>query len=262
MLSEIIIAVRKAGEFVLSAHSGYAIKEKANNKDYVTEYDVETQRVLVEELKKIQPEARFLCEESDERQDADLSDGCLFIIDPIDGTTNFIKGYAHSAVSVAFCRDGCLTAGVVHNPFSGEIFYAERGGGAFLNGRPIHADTCGINGGIGLFGTSPTAPELREKTFAVASMMYEKMWDVRRTGSAALDLCYIACGRVVAFAEYVLYVWDFAAGKLIAEESGAVVTKMDGLPLGMEKHVSVLAGTPAAHAQFLELLRERGLAAG
>lgn len=86
------------------------------------------------------------------------------------------------------------------------------------------------------------------------------MWDIRRTGSAALDLCYIAAGRAVVFAEYVLYAWDFAAGKLIAEEAGAVVTKMDGSELGMETHVSVLAAAPAAHTQFLALLKERGLA--
>lgn len=140
MLEKIIGAVRKAGAVMLKAKSGYGVKMKANEKDYVTEYDVETQRVLVTELKEILPEAHFMCEESPESHDADTSDGYWFVIDPIDGTTNFMKNFNHSAVSVALCKNGGLYIGVVYNPFTDEMFYAERGRGAFLNGEPIHAE--------------------------------------------------------------------------------------------------------------------------
>lgn len=259
MLNAIIEAVRKAGNVMLYAGNGYNIKMKANEKDYVTEFDVRTQQVLVEELKKVLPEARYLCEETPESHNADISEGYWFIIDPIDGTTNFMKGYGRSAVSVALCRDGELYIGVIYNPFLNEMYYAEKGRGAFLNGERIYAETCGIEGGMGLLGTSPTAPELSDTTFAMAKLIYEKLWDVRRTGSAALDLCYIACGKAVVFCEYVLYPWDIAAGTLIAEEAGGIVTQANGSPIIFKGCMSVLAGSKKAHAEFLTELRERGL---
>ena len=260
MLDRIVEAVRKAGEVMLSAKSGYKIERKANEKDYVTEFDVKSLEVLVEERKKILPEANFLCEETPESHNADISEGCWFIIDPIDGTTNFMKDFSHSAVSAALYENGEPKIGVVYNPFVDEMYYAEKGKGAYLNGKEIFADTCGIEGGMGLMGASPTAPEISDKTFAMAKLIYDKLWDIRRTGSAALDLCYVAAGRAVVYCEYVIYPWDLAAGTLILSEAGGIATRTNGERLEMKGRLSVLAGTKKAHGEFLELLKENNLA--
>ncbi|MBR7060821.1 MAG: inositol monophosphatase, partial [Eubacterium sp.] len=137
MLNKIVDIVKRAGEIYKSAGSDLEIIEKGSNVNLVTKYDKLIQDFLVEELKKVVPGAHFMCEEGDGKKE--VSDGYCFIIDPIDGTTNFIKGFQHSAISVGLTKDKELFLGVVLDPDRDNIYYAQKGKGAYLNGRRIHA---------------------------------------------------------------------------------------------------------------------------
>lgn len=246
--------VRSAGEIMRTAHCGAEqVTKKTTDKDFVTFYDVKTQKYLVQEFTSLLPQAKFMCEENSENHSDPMKSGEWFIIDPIDGTANFIKGMGHSAVSVALCRDGELEIGIVYNPFSNELFYAEKGKGAYLNGERIYAHEGGMKSGFGLLGTSPYHEELADKTFAIGKMMFKNMMDIRRSGSAALDVCYTACGRAAVFCELDLCVWDFAAGALIVREAGGDISQVDGSELELKSHISVLSGGKRAREEFTAL---------
>lgn len=216
-----------------------AIDIKSGVTDLVTEYDKGIQKELAVGLKKILPEAKFIGEEgsSDELTD----DGYAFIVDPIDGTTNFIKDYHHSAISVALLKGKEVVAGVVYNPYLDEIFYAIKGHGAFCNGKRISVSSQPLSNGLVLFGSSPYDKNLFEKTIKILSEYFFKALDIRRSGSAALDLCSVACGRAELYFELQVSPWDFAAGKLLVEEAGGVVTALDGAPLSFDGKTSILA---------------------
>lgn len=151
ILEKIISSVRSAGEIYKSAGNVLGIEQKGSSVNLVTSYDKEIQKFLEGELKKIIPECRVIGEEGDGEKT--VGDGYCFIIDPIDGTTNFIKGFKHSAISVGLAKDGELIKGVVYNPDADEMFYAEKGGGAYLNGRKIQVSDCDLAHSLVLFGT-------------------------------------------------------------------------------------------------------------
>ena len=164
-----------------------------------------------------------------------------FIVDPIDGTTNFIKDYHASAISIALLDEGQVVIGVVYNPYLDEMFWAERGMGAFCNGERIHVSDQPLENGLVLFGASPYDKQLWKRSFELAYAYFEKALDIRRSGSAALDLCSIAAGRAEVYFELQLSPWDYAAGSLIVEEAGGVVTGIDGEPIQFERPSSILA---------------------
>ena len=132
------------------------------------------------------------------------------------------------------------------------MFSACKGSGTYLNGHLLPVFDTGISDAITVFGTSPYDDAVNEPTFRLAHLLYEMSADVRRTGSAALDLCWTACGRFGLFAELGLSAWDFAAGKLIAEETGCIVTDIHGNPLSYEGKPSILCGRPTAVKEFHE----------
>lgn len=142
ILEKMIKSVRSAGEIYKSAGDVLGIEQKGSSVNLVTSYDKEIQKFLESELKKIIPECRVIGEEGDGEKT--VGDGYCFVIDPIDGTTNFIKGFRHSAISVGLAKDGELIKGVVYNPDADEMFYAEKGGGAYLNGRKIQVSDCDL----------------------------------------------------------------------------------------------------------------------
>ena len=162
-------------------------------------------------------------------------------MDPIDGTTNFMKDYHMSCISVGMTYNGELLAGVVYNPYLEEVYYARKGRGAFCNGKRINVSNEAIDNGIVLFGTAPYYPEMKEKTFKIAMDYYDRALDLRRSGSAALDMCAIAAGRAEVFFECVLCPWDFAAGTLLVREAGGCVTTLEGEEITLEKRCSLLA---------------------
>ncbi len=240
LINEICSLVKECGKVILNAdREKMAINMKSGIADLVTEYDTKIQEQLFEGLKKILPEAKFIGEEGS--SDVLTEEGYAFIVDPIDGTTNFIKDYHYSAISVALLKDGEPEVGVVYNPYLDETFYAIKGRGAFCNEKQIRVSSQPLSNGLVLLGTAPYNKELSEKTFQLASEYFNKALDVRRSGSAALDLCTVAAGRAEIYVELIVSPWDFAAGKLIVEEAGGVVTTLEGEPLSFHNKTSIMA---------------------
>lgn len=240
MLEKITEIVREAGKIVLSAHDIAAqTHEKTSAADLVTEYDVAVENFLKEKLMSLLPGAVFYGEE--EAENADPTRGWAFIVDPIDGTTNFVRGLRQSAISVALARDGGVEYGVVYDPYKDEMFSARRGGGAFLNGRPIHVSARPLAEGIFGMGTAIYRREYLEPTMRLTEALFRRSCDFRRLGAAALDLCDVACGRLDLFFEYSLCPWDQAAGSLIVTEAGGAVSTLEGEPLPLTERCSVWA---------------------
>jgi len=240
LLRKITDVMRRCGGIMLHAErSKGGIDEKAGHGNFVTAYDKKIQQMLQKSLLEILPEAVFVGEEEDIH--ASIEKGYAFIVDPIDGTTNFIKDYHMSVVSVGLTLDGEKYMGAVYNPYLDEIFTAIKGQGAYLNDEPIHVSAEPLENGIVLFGTAPYYEELGKRSFEMAYSYFKRALDVRRSGSAALDLCSVAAGRAELFFELSLSPWDFAAGALIVEEAGGKVTTVQGEPLTLDRGCSVLA---------------------
>ncbi len=239
-----------------AADIGEHVHTKEGVANFVTDYDVAVENYLYEKLAGLLPEARFIGEESDENHSELLEGGLSFIIDPIDGTTNFIRGMRHSAISVALCDRGEIVAGVVSNPYLNEIFTADKGRGAFVNGRPIRVSGRPLNNGLVSFGTTPYRREYADRTFSLIRALYDRAGDIRRRGAAALDLCDIASGRSDAFVELLLSPWDYAAGTLLVTEAGGKITDFDGRPIGFAAASSVIAGGSAAYDEAFAVLTE------
>jgi len=232
--------VRECGNIILNAkRNSEMVDEKAGRANFVTTYDKLVQKELEEKLMKAFPEATFVGEEEDVHQS--IKSGYAFIVDPIDGTTNFIKDYKTSCISVGLSKDGEPFMGVVYNPYLNEMFTAQKGKGAFCNGKPIHVSKEPLSNGLVLFGSAPYNEELSKKSFELAYAYFDKALDIRRSGSAALDLCSIASGRAELYFELILQPWDYAAGMLIVTEAGGQVTCVDGTMIKYGEACSVLA---------------------
>lgn len=244
LLSEMVEIVHECGTIMLSATDiERKIHQKAGKGNFVTDYDSKVQETLKARLLALVPEAVFLGEE-DEMDHTDISNGYAFIVDPIDGTANFTRGYNASCISVALAENGFPVLGVVYNPYGKETYYAEKGKGAFLNGERIHASDRTLEEGIILFGTSPYYQELKKKAFEVAFRYVSCGEDLRRSGSAALDLCMVASGRAEFFFELLLSPWDYAAAALLVEEAGGLVSDLQGNPLSYDRKQTVTARGP------------------
>ena len=252
ILEQITAAEREAAELILHAHHILS-EQKSGRRDVVTEYDRRVQALLIRRLGEAVPEARFFCEDNEQRDD--LQAEALFVIDPIDGTMNFVRGMHHSCISVAFFRKGQPLIGAIYNPYARELFTAIRGQGAFLNGRPIQADPHPLAENIVCCGSSPYRSDLSARTFRIMEAAFNASLDIRREASAALDLCSVAAGRAGAYFELSLSLWDYAAGALIAREAGARVSTAEGTPLPLDgSKPSVLAAGPRAYEDFRALL--------
>ncbi len=240
MLEQIISIVREAGEIVLSAHDVWSqTHEKSSAADLVTEYDLAVERFLKEKLPPLVPGSLFFGEE--EKENASPLTGWVFIVDPIDGTTNFVRGLKHSAISVALAHDGAVEYGVVYDPYKDEIFSAKRDGGAFLNGRPVHVSERPLDQGVFGMGTAIYDRQFIAPTMRLTEQLFRRSCDFRRLGAAALDLCDVACGRLDLFFEYSLSPWDHAAGGLILIEAGGVLSTLEGRPMDYTRRCSVWA---------------------
>lgn len=244
MLEKIIDIVHECGEIILGASDiQQKIHQKEGKGNFVTDYDSRVQAVLKEKLLALIPEAVFFGEEDDADQ-AQIGEGYAFIVDPIDGTSNFMRGYRASCISVALAQGGVPVMGVVYNPYMQETFYAQRGKGAFLNGEKIHTSDRTLEQGLILFGTAPYSEDLSKKSFEVAYRYFSRAEDLRRSGSAAIDLCALACGRAEFYFELILCPWDYAAGALIVEEAGGIVSDLEGNPVTYDRKQTVAARAP------------------
>ncbi len=225
--------------------------------DFGSTADIKADRMLREELSKARPQFGFLTEEG---EDVDAAPGeARWIIDPIDGTTNFLHGLPHWAISIAAEQDGEIIAGVVHDPIKDETFWAERNIGAFMNSRRLRVSgrsdlsTCLLATGVPFLG-SGTDPERFKRQLDIA-MAHTA--GVRRYGSAALDLAYVAAGRYDGYWEEGLSPWDIAAGILLVREAGGFVSGLfdEQNPVYAD---SILAANGAIHAPILKLMQEAG----
>ena len=253
MLNKIIDAVLKAGEIYKNASGDLGIEDKGSAVNLVTKYDKMIQDFLFTELEKIVPGCKFLGEEGDDNKV--LTDGYCFVIDPIDGTTNFIKGFQHSAISVGLAKDREMIMGVVLDPDLNNVFYAEKGKGAFLNGKPIHTSDCSLDKSLVLFGTCPYEHELAHKTFELTEKIFYKAVEVRRAGSAALDICYVASGKADLYYEMILRPWDWAGASLILSEAGGKATTFEKQKLNANKITSFVCGNEKVLEEFYEILQ-------
>lgn len=221
--------------------------------DYVTKVDVAVQEYMRKGLAEKTPDVILLAEEQ-ENNNLDTSKS-YWILDPIDGTTNLIHDYQMSAVSLGLYEQGQITFAVVYNPFTEETFHAVRGQGAFLNGKPIHVshreafDTCIIS-----LGSSPYEKDKAAMLFPIFQRIFMETADFRRSASAALDLCYVAAGRIDGFFEFNLKPWDYAAGSLIIEEAGGKITDWSGKTLTYLYNSSIISCTPEIYDKLKSFL--------
>ena len=252
VLNAIIAAQKEAAALILQAH-GVLAETKTGHRDVVTEYDRRVQELLMDRLSAAVPGAVFFCEENE--QQGDLKAEHVFIIDPIDGTMNFVRGFHHSAISVAYMRSGVLRAASVYNPYAEECFSALSGEGAWCNGRPIHAGALPLSESVVCCGTAPYSPQLADSTFDLIKKAFLASLDIRREGSAALDMCSAAAGWAGVYFEPTVSLWDIAAGLLLMQEAGGVCCRLDGSPVPLDgSKTSILAGGKQAVAVFLKLV--------
>lgn len=220
--------------------------------DFVTQVDLAVQHTLAEVLGRRWPGIQFMGEEEDARpRDRNQP---MWILDPIDGTTNLIHDYRESAVSLALWDGQQVVMGVVYNPFQNETYSATLHRGARLNGRGIRCSRRpDLAHSLALFGTSPYDKERAGQVFGKAMELFCRSEDLRRGGSAALDLCRVAAGRAEVYFEYNLKPWDYAAGQLIVREAGGRCTRMDGTALPVVENADLLCSNGWVHNETMEL---------
>lgn len=222
--------------------------------DFVSAADLRAEETLHQELAKARPGFGFLMEESGTRHDKPGAEQ-RWIVDPLDGTTNFLHGLPHFAISIALEERGEIIAGVVYDPIKEEVFWAEKGIGAYLGGKRLRVSgrrslsDCLLATGIPFQGRGDAARFTSELAGAMAATA-----GVRRWGTASLDLAYVAAGRFDGFWEWGLSAWDFAAGWLLVREAGGFVTEMDGRSLALDSG-SLLAANGELHPDLMKLLK-------
>lgn len=258
-LNELVSLARSAGEIL---RQGFARRPGFENPlqidykgviDLVTEVDHRSEAYLLAEIQNRYPDHYIVSEESGENRGNEC---CRWYIDPLDGTVNYAHGIPIFTVSIAYSQGDMLQLGVVYDPIQDECFSAERGAGALLNGNPIRVSQAGdLNHSLLVTGFPydiRTNPQNNLDNYARFSL---RTHGVRRLGSAALDLCYVAAGRFDGFWELRLSPWDIAAGGLIAREAGARVTNLQGGDDFLSPPHSLVAATPGIHTQILALLK-------
>lgn len=253
MYEKIERLARVAGQIMLEAVGKInSICEKSSNSDIVTEYDLKIQEFLEKELLKLYPDAGILGEEGGKAQKlSEIDKEIVFIIDPIDGTTNFVRNFYKSAVSIALVKDGQVDYGCCYVPYSDEMFTAKRHEGAFCNGKKVMCSDRPIEQSVVLVGTAPyDKKEMADATFSIMRTLFDNAMDVRRFGSAVIDLLDVACGKAEMFCEMRLSPWDHAAAGLIAQEAGAIVSDMNGNKLKYDGRSSIVAASGKCYDFF------------
>ena len=252
-------AVYKAGK-ILNEHFGHALKvTKKGAIDLVTQADIASEQIIIATIKEAFPEHAILAEESGMAVgDADQ----LWIIDPLDGTTNFAHGLPQFCISIAFARHNDILMGLVLNPVNGEFFSALKGQGAYLNDGPIHvASTADVKNSLLVTGFPYDIQTTSDRVIPRFTRCLTAAQGVRRLGSAALDLCFVACGRFDGYWEENLKPWDVAAGILIAKEAQGRVSDYSGqeymLQLAASKQSQrneLLSSNGTIHAEMVSLM--------
>jgi myo-inositol-1(or 4)-monophosphatase len=255
MLNIAVRAARRAGSIINRASlDGGALEVRAKRmNDFVTKVDHAAEEAIIDTVRKAYPDHAVLAEESGES--AAGGSEYQWIIDPLDGTTNFIHGFPQYCVSIAIRHRGALAHGVIYDPTKNELFTASKGRGAFLNDRRIRVSKC-LRLGDALVGTGFPFREVERIELYTRQLktMMQTAAGVRRAGAAALDLAYVACGRLDAFWEMGLSAWDMAAGALMILEAGGLVGDLRG-DAGYLDSGEIACATPKVFSALLEALR-------
>jgi myo-inositol-1(or 4)-monophosphatase len=246
-------AARRAGDLIvrhLNQLDAIKVDTKGRN-DFVSEVDRMAEDDIIQTVRRSYPDHAFLAEESGASGDAEF----VWIIDPLDGTTNFLHGFPVFAVSIAVMHRGRLEHGVIYDPMRQELFTTSRGAGATVDGRKMRvSDTRNL--ASSLIGTGFPYKEDPESLGPYMAMLHDVICQTsgaRRPGAAALDLAYVAAGRLDGFWEIGLNIWDIAAGALMIQECGGIVTDLDGRD-GWQQSGNIVAGNPRIHAALLKLI--------
>jgi len=255
LLEAMLQAAYAAGEGLkrdFAAIAELQVQHKQGLDDKFSEADLRAEQTVREMLSAYRPDYGFLGEEGGLVAGSDSDN--VWIVDPLDGTTNFLIGLPLFAVNVALARHGIVVAGVTHIPLLGETFWAERGQGAFLNGLPIRvSDRRDMIDAVFAVGI-PFASKPRHEQFAAEmAKLTPQVSGIRRLGAAAVDMAYVACGRFDAYWEQSVCAWDIAAGVVIVEEAGGVVTDSLGQPLDLNGG-TVLASSPHVHSALVNAI--------
>jgi len=252
-LDTLIEVVKDASSLMVTDH--FDVSQKGGYSNIVTSSDLAVQDFLCSRLAELMPGSGFLCEEKDMQ---DASHEYTWIIDPIDGTANYSRGIAQCAICVGLRVGTEMRLGVVYLPRTGELFSAEKGKGAFLNGKPIHVSDRPFEDAIICTAYSVYHKELTDACSAIVADVMKECNDFRRFGACAPELCYVAMGRCELYFEIQLCPWDFAAASLIVSEAGGVITDVTGSPLTCVAHKGVIAAnTPENHKRLLDIVSER-----
>ena len=236
LLEHVIQIVSKVASVI--KQSPFSISEKTDATDILTSNDLASQHMLIKELGMLLPDSGFYCEEENVHE---CSKEWVWIIDPIDGTANYSRGIANCAISVALMRKQKVVLGVVCDIYSGDIYSATLGGGAFLNGRPISVSANSFERSILCTAMSLYKKEHAKVCSDIIYDAYMQCNDVRRFGSCALELCYLACGKCDLYFEIRVFPWDYAAGYLIIREAGGVISGLANEALDLSTPTIVIA---------------------
>ncbi len=244
-------AARAGGDKLLQWVGRFNVREKGP-RDLVTEADLASQEAIRNVIQAAFPDHDFVSEEGD--GPVRLDGKYCWVVDPLDGTTNYVHQIPHYAVSVALLEHGTPLVGVIHDPVNNECFAAQRGRGATLNGQSIH--TSGVSDIAQAVVAASFAAEVQFPSPEVDQFVaaVQATQGVRRTGSAALNLCYVASGRFDAFWALSTKAWDVAAGVLLVEEAGGAVTRLDGGPFDLSEPRPVATASAALQNRFCRLL--------
>lgn len=241
---QIAAIAKRAGAFIAGSKIG-SVTEKGGSANVVTDIDVKCQQLIVEECLNLLPQSCVLAEEGTHRQ---IGDGFTWVIDPIDGTTNYLYDYRHSCISIALYHQKKGVVGVVYDPYLDECFVGAEGMGSTCNGTALCVTDNELENALIMTGTSPYDKTLADKTFGIMKELFLKGRDIRRSGSAALDLCYLASGRIDAFYEHTLQPWDYAAGAIIVRGAHGTVEGLAEHALDEVKPTGILASNGRCHA--------------
>ena len=203
--------------------------------DFVTNSDLKVEKIIIEELKKAKPNYSIVSEENGIEKNKDKDN--TWIIDPIDGTVNFLHGIPHFAISVALKQNDEIISGVIYDPIKDEMFYAEKNNGAFLNNKRIRVSK---------------KKELKESLFASGNNPENINLNIRKTGSAALDLAYVSCGRFEGYFQKDLNLWDVAAGIILVKEAGGIINNLD---LSLTSKIDIKASNNLINGKMIEKLK-------
>ena len=253
MLNFAIETARDAGQLLLEKFGRITTVTKKGDINLVTEADLASEAMIIERIKSHQPRHSILAEEAGEAVIIGGDNTWKWIIDPLDGTTNYAHGYPCFAVTIALEHDGEVVLGVTYDPTRNELFAAEKGQGATLNGKPIRVSAAEELGNSLICTGFPYDFKRKDDFARHLTQFLLNSRGVRRDGSAAIDLAYVACGRFDGFWEEGLNPWDLAAGKLLIEEAGGWVTNYDGTAFSIYSP-PIVASNGKIHSEMLAIL--------